>query len=162
MPVWESAASAAYLVNNHGVDPGAIFMETTSYDTIGNAYFTRVQICDVKGWENVWVVTSEFHMPRTKAIFEWIFAASGGPPKRRYRMSFLTAGEEVWQLSCSWDVSANDSPPAAFFFPIDNVGISEAGIKERKARESRQVRRTAQLASAKRVLTPIMRVAGAW
>ncbi len=137
-------------------------METTSYDTIGNAYFTRVQICDVKGWEKVWVVTSEFHMARTRAIFEWIFAAEGGPAKRRYRMNFFSSGEAARGLHMCWETPTYDPSPAVFLFTTDNVGISEAGIKERKARESRQVRRTAQLASAKRVLTPFMRVAGAW
>jgi len=76
-PIWESAASAAYIVKKYGIDPGDIVMETTSYDTIGNAYFARTQICDPMGWRRVWVVTSEFHMPRTQAIFDWIFSCEG-------------------------------------------------------------------------------------
>mmetsp|Transcript_5499 Transcript_5499/g.13389 ORF Transcript_5499/g.13389 Transcript_5499/m.13389 type:complete len:161 (-) Transcript_5499:5-487(-) len=81
LPIWESAASAAYMVKTHGIDSKAILMETTSYDTIGNAYFTRAQICDPMDFKRIWIVTSEFHMPRSKAIFEWIFNCTG--PKKR-------------------------------------------------------------------------------
>jgi hypothetical protein len=36
-----------------------LFVETTSYDTISNAYFARTGFTDVAGWKKVLVVTNE-------------------------------------------------------------------------------------------------------
>jgi uncharacterized SAM-binding protein YcdF (DUF218 family) len=36
-----------------------LFVETTSYDTISNAYFARTGFADVAGWRKVLVVTNE-------------------------------------------------------------------------------------------------------
>lgn len=73
LPVWESTAAAAYLLDA-GLPDRAVVVETASYDTIGNAYFTRTSHTDVAGWRRLCVVTSDFHVARTKAIFDWIFA----------------------------------------------------------------------------------------
>ena len=40
MPVWESTASAAYLQKKHHIESN-VYLETTAYDTIGNAFFAR-------------------------------------------------------------------------------------------------------------------------
>eukprot|EP00041_Stephanoeca_diplocostata_P021091 m.484593 g.484593 ORF g.484593 m.484593 type:complete len:191 (-) comp21731_c3_seq24:3380-3952(-) len=50
-----------------------IIGDTWSLDTIGNAYFVVAMICDPLRLQNVIVVTSQFHMERTKVIFEWLF-----------------------------------------------------------------------------------------
>jgi hypothetical protein len=83
LPVWESTASAAYLLKRHkdlfeddegqqevGVDgsnrraalPG-LFVETTSYDTLGNAFYARTSHADWNGWRTLLVVTSEVRQP---------------------------------------------------------------------------------------------------
>ena len=41
--------------------------EWSSYDTIGNAYFSLTQHVVPRAWSNVVVVTNEFHLPRTRA-----------------------------------------------------------------------------------------------
>lgn len=74
-PVLESVAGAAYLLSR-GVAGRRIQVETASYDTIGNAYYARLLHADPAGWKRVAVITSEFHMPRTRAIFEWVFGMS--------------------------------------------------------------------------------------
>lgn len=43
-----------------------------SLDTIGNAVFAMAMICEPMGLRSVLVVTSEFHLPRSKLIFDWI------------------------------------------------------------------------------------------
>ena len=59
--LWESTASVAYLINHpkYPVDGSHVFVETTSYDTISNAYFTRTTFTDVAGWKKLLVVTNE-------------------------------------------------------------------------------------------------------
>jgi uncharacterized SAM-binding protein YcdF (DUF218 family) len=71
-PVYESVAGARYLVER-GFSAERILTETASWDTIGNAYFSRVVHVDPLGLERLLVITSEFHMPRVQAIFEWIY-----------------------------------------------------------------------------------------
>lgn len=55
-----------------GVPKENIILEETSKDTVGNAYFTKVDILEKNNWKNIAVVTSQFHMPRTKFIFDII------------------------------------------------------------------------------------------
>jgi len=57
LPVWESTSSAAYLQKRHGME--TIYVETTSYDTIGNAYYARTGHTDVNGWRRLLIVTNE-------------------------------------------------------------------------------------------------------
>jgi hypothetical protein len=72
-PISESAASMAALLHMN-VPADRILSESSSFDTIGNAYFSRTIHADVLGWSRLLVVTSKFHMPRTRAIFETIYA----------------------------------------------------------------------------------------
>jgi hypothetical protein len=72
-PVNECAAMARYLIER-GCAPERIVMEPCSADTIGNAYFARVIHVDPRGWKSLAVVTSKFHMKRSKAIFRGVFS----------------------------------------------------------------------------------------
>src|SRR5689334_14924059 len=74
-PVFESIAGARYLLMN-GIPANKILTEASSYDTIGNAYFARTIHTDPLGLRHLLVITSAFHMPRTRAIFEWVFGLS--------------------------------------------------------------------------------------
>mmetsp|Transcript_2574 Transcript_2574/g.4393 ORF Transcript_2574/g.4393 Transcript_2574/m.4393 type:complete len:258 (+) Transcript_2574:192-965(+) len=69
----EASSSAQYLVD-HGVQPSRIVLERWSLDTIGNAVFARLMHAELRGWKHCLVITSAIHMPRTAAIFDWIFA----------------------------------------------------------------------------------------
>ncbi len=84
-PIFESHAAANYLLE-HGIPAGRILTETCSYDTIGNAYFGRVIHVDPGGLRRLLIITSAFHMPRTRAIFEWVFGLD--PPAGGYRLDF--------------------------------------------------------------------------
>jgi hypothetical protein len=74
-PVFESVAAAQYLADR-GVPPDSILFETSSYDTIGNAYFARTIHTDPRGLHRLLIITSEFHLSRVRAIFEWVFSLS--------------------------------------------------------------------------------------
>jgi uncharacterized SAM-binding protein YcdF (DUF218 family) len=58
LPIWESTATAAYLEKQHGLIDN-VFVETTSYDTIGNAFFARTSHTDVTGWRNLLIITNK-------------------------------------------------------------------------------------------------------
>ena len=60
-PVWESTASAAYLKAHHP-HVEHIYVETTSYDTIGNAFFARTGHSDIAGWKTLMIVTNKVRM----------------------------------------------------------------------------------------------------
>ena len=82
-PIAESVAGARYLMQK-GIDPARIRIENASYDTIGNAYLTKLIHVDPPGWRKLLVITSGFHTPRARAIFEWIYGYEAG----RYDLTF--------------------------------------------------------------------------
>jgi uncharacterized SAM-binding protein YcdF (DUF218 family) len=83
-PIPESIPAAQYL-HERGVPRGRILIETSSYETIGNAFFTRTIHADPRDLRRLLIVNSRFHMPRTEAIFRWVFGAA---PARGYDLSF--------------------------------------------------------------------------
>ncbi len=78
-----------------GVDGRDVFVETTSFDTIGNAFFARTDHCSLAGWKRLLIITSEFHMARSKAIFDWVF---GTTPHEGFELSFLATPDESLSL----------------------------------------------------------------
>lgn len=70
----ESVASAKYVAEKYGVEPGRILLDSWSLDTIGNAYFALVNLVVPLQLKSVLVITSEFHMTRSAAIFTHVFS----------------------------------------------------------------------------------------
>jgi hypothetical protein len=68
----ESKVAAKYLVEK-GVNPDDIMTEWSSLDTIANGFFTLVNFVIPLQLKKVLVITSDFHMARAKAIFDWIY-----------------------------------------------------------------------------------------
>jgi uncharacterized SAM-binding protein YcdF (DUF218 family) len=58
LPVWESTSSAAYLQQRHNIQSN-LYVETTSYDTIGNAFFARTTHTDIVQWRKLLVITNQ-------------------------------------------------------------------------------------------------------
>ena len=101
--VHEGTAYAEYLMEHHGIPASMIFKESSSYDTVGNAYFSAVIHTFPRKWENVAVITSSFHMPRSKAIFETVYRLAaatfdcGGHDdvnRRGVNLVFLSASDD--------------------------------------------------------------------
>ena len=110
--VFEATASAAVIINE-GVNSADVFVETTSFDTIGNAFYSRNDHCSLAGWRRLLVITSEFHLARTKAIFDWVYGAAGAEPSGAYELSYLGT---------------------------DDTGLTAAKVAARKAREDASTR----------------------
>lgn len=89
-PIFESVVSANYLIQK-GFAAEKILLEHHSYDTIGNAYFARTIHTEPGQLQHLAVVTSSFHMERTKKIFEWVFALS--PLSVDYSLTFIATDD---------------------------------------------------------------------
>lgn len=101
-PIFESRVGADYLIKK-GVEPRWILCETASYDTIGNAYFSRVFHVDPRAFKHLLIITSASHMPRTKAIFQWVYGLKSPLGQNDYTLVFeevpdLGMNEELLQL----------------------------------------------------------------
>tara|TARA_B110001452_G_scaffold255071_1_gene247158 strand:- start:111 stop:1070 length:960 start_codon:yes stop_codon:yes gene_type:complete len=77
-PIDEAQASTNYLVQR-GIDRTRIVQDTWSLDTIGNAAFARLMHAEPRRWKKMLVITSDWHMARTRAIFDWIFSLPPQP-----------------------------------------------------------------------------------
>lgn len=71
--IHESTECANYLIQ-HNVNPNHIYKEWSSYDTIANGFFSLANHVIWRKWKNIVLITSEFHMPRSRKIFEWIYS----------------------------------------------------------------------------------------
>lgn len=60
-----------------GVPPQQLLKEVQSYDTVGNAYFSLTIHAVPAGHRRLAVVTSDFHMPRTAATFDFCYGLAG-------------------------------------------------------------------------------------
>ena len=69
--IHESTACAEYLINL-GIDSKDVYKEWSSYDTIANGYFGFTNHIIPMGLKKILIITSEFHMDRTKEIFNWM------------------------------------------------------------------------------------------
>ena len=82
--VHEGTACCSYLMRAHGLPATSLLKESGSYDTVGNAWFSLTTHAAPAGWKSPLVITSAFHMPRSRACFEWVFSlqpALGGVPR---------------------------------------------------------------------------------
>ena len=66
-------AFKSYIVNSLGVNPSKVITELNSRDTVGDAYFTKINLALSLNWKNLCVVTSDYHVQRTKEIFSFIY-----------------------------------------------------------------------------------------
>jgi len=100
-PVFEAHVGAEWLVAR-GVPEDRVLPESLSFDTIGNAFFARLLHTDPRGLRRLHVITSEFHLPRARAIFDWVFGLDGaeyrltyeGAPNAGLSLAVLAARQE--------------------------------------------------------------------
>jgi len=66
-------------LESRGIPSEQILIEGKSKDTIENAFYSRFDYTDPRGYKHPLVVTSQFHMPRSEGIFQWVLDASYNP-----------------------------------------------------------------------------------
>ena len=60
-----------YLISN-GIEEQIIKTDINSRDTVGDAIFSKINLVDVYGIDKLFVVTSDYHVLRTREIFETV------------------------------------------------------------------------------------------
>ena len=103
-PIFEALPSARHL-HRLGIPQQRILAGASSYDTVGDAFFGRIVHAEPRGLRRLLIVNSEFHMPRTEAVFRWVFGAA---PDRGFELSFEST---------------------------ENIGISPAALAARREKE---------------------------
>ena len=77
----ESSVMKKY-AESEGVPTEDILIEDESKDTLGNAFFTKIKILEPHSWYNCLVVTSDYHVERTRWLFDFVL----GP---KYNLEFI-------------------------------------------------------------------------
>lgn len=78
----EARVGRDYLISK-GINPDKIYLEEKSRDTISNAYYCRKDIINNTNIKDICIITSKFHMPKTKFVFELVF------PKEEFNLDFI-------------------------------------------------------------------------
>jgi len=73
-PIAEATAAVKVLLSKFHIPPADIREEPYSLDTLGNAYFLRTLHVDPGRYTELHIVTNDWHMPRTQAMFEHVFS----------------------------------------------------------------------------------------
>lgn len=71
--IHESTSCAEYLITR-GIDPKNIYKEYSSYDTVANGFYGYLNYILPMGLKNILIITSEFHIQRSRTIFDWILS----------------------------------------------------------------------------------------
>ena len=108
--VYECDSMARYLIEKYKVSHTNIYREYMSYDTIGNAYFSKTIFIDKMNITNFCVITSEFHFNRSKTIFNHIFNKI---ENNKYNIEFIKT---------------------------DNIGANSDDINKRKIKEESSIK----------------------
>lgn len=64
-----------YITQSLGISPERIITELKSRDTVGDAYFTKINLAIPCSWRRVCIVTSDYHLRRTREIFRFIYGS---------------------------------------------------------------------------------------
>ena len=87
--IHESTGLVKYLLDN-GIPKNIIMREWFSYDTIANGYFSYINFTKIRNWKNILVITSDFHLERSKLIFEWIYSLDN----TKYNLNFIGVSDK--------------------------------------------------------------------
>jgi len=82
--IHESTGLVKYLLDN-GIDKNIIMREWFSYDTIANGYFSLINFSKIRNWKNIYVITSDFHLERSRFIFNWIYSLDN----KEYNLNYI-------------------------------------------------------------------------
>ena len=106
------STSTAEVCLREGVPAEYLYKERSSYDTIGNAFFSLVDFSAPRAWRSFFIYSSEFHIERTRKTFNWVYGAR--------------------------ECTENGGSDAAYeltFIGVDNVGLGPDTLRARREKE---------------------------
>ena len=99
----------------YSVENTRILVDTKARDTVGDAYFTKVNLALAYDWRRVAVVTSDYHVYRTQTIFEFIYGPDfdlfffGAPSKAsEEKIKHEAASLETFRRTFASAISGDD------------------------------------------------------
>ena len=95
--IFESCSCANYLINN-GVNVEDIKKEWSSYDTIGNGFFSFTNFIVPLKLKNICILSSEFHLERVKIIFNYMKKLFDNTIHIEYINSFNNMDSELLRI----------------------------------------------------------------
>ncbi len=117
-PIDDAVQYAQFFLDN-GVPREDLRIENCSFETLGSAYFLRNLHIDPLEIANLTIITSSFHMPRTKAMFDFVFSLPDNTNLRK-----------------SYNITYIDTP---------NAGLNDDFLQERCKREKQGIQRVQEL-----------------
>lgn len=97
-PTTEAEAMSRY-AQKIGIPKEALHREENSQNTAGNAFYSTVHFLKPNNWKNVIVVTSDFHLPRAKFIFNKFLGPEYSIRYESAQTTFSVKKWLRWQLS---------------------------------------------------------------
>jgi len=91
--IFESTLHTEYLLDK-GINEKIIYKESVSYDTIGNAFFVKLLLTDVRKWYNLVIITSEFHLDRSIEVFNFLYCNLDN----KYNLEYLSSEDSPNEL----------------------------------------------------------------
>lgn len=105
-PLSESELAAKKL-ESKGINRNKIYPESFSYDTIGNIYLSKLIQVEPLGINKLIIVTSAYHMDRTKFVFEWIYNLK--PNNKDFKFYFHKAIDPPMDIELKNEVIAAEN-----------------------------------------------------
>jgi len=126
-PIAESSSAAKVLINVMEIPTEHVLEEAFSLDTLGNAYFLRTVHLQNAAFDKLIVITNDWHMPRTRALFDFVFSLPGDTSCLDYFSIF-----HYFPLpSCTLSISSS----TLISYESVGSGLSELLLAARKERE---------------------------
>eukprot|EP01062_Namystynia_karyoxenos_P044352 TRINITY_DN32657_c0_g1_i1.p2 TRINITY_DN32657_c0_g1~~TRINITY_DN32657_c0_g1_i1.p2 ORF type:complete len:300 (+),score=74.12 TRINITY_DN32657_c0_g1_i1:87-902(+) len=148
----EAESSARYLQQELGVPGDDILEEGFSLDTIGNAYWLRTVHTDPAALRRLVVVNNDWHLPRTRAIFEWVF---GLPPRQGYVLDFVPCAAGIADAA-ALQARQEKERAALAALPRTTAGIRTMAELHRWLFTQHGAYRSARLLQARRSVSPAL------
>lgn len=138
-PVLESTSAAEYLRVVHSVPCRSMWRESTSLDTIGNAYFLRTSYLDPAEegrFQSLCVITSSFHMQRTRAVFDWILCCSPSSSHCATGDGAMSNNSNGLSSVSRSEVGSRAVPYVVRYMAVGDEGVmGDEALAERRCRE---------------------------
>lgn len=118
--IHESSAGATYLYNK-GVNPKFILREWSSYDTIANGFFAFTNYFNYLDLDKIILITSDFHMERSKTIFDYFNKLFNKNINIEYIETKSDLGDEIFNIRNKREQESNANFKKNIVNKINNV-----------------------------------------